>query len=99
LVERERAVLIDQAVSAGKPEDIAKKMVEGRLRKFYSEVVFLEQIFVLDGETKVADAIAKVSKEIGKEIKIKDFVRYNLGEGIEKDEKSFADEVAHQLKS
>ena len=99
LVERERAVLIDQAVSAGKPEDIAKKMVEGRLRKFYSEVVFLEQIFVLDGETKVADAIAKISKEIGKDIKIKGFVRYNLGEGIEKDQKSFADEVANQLKN
>ena len=97
LVERERKVLIDQAMSSGKPEDIAKKMVEGRLRKFYSEVVLLEQIFVIDGETKVSDVIKKVSKDLNQDIKINSFIRYNLGEGIEKNSKNFADEVAEQL--
>ena len=97
IVERERSVLIDQAMSSGKPEDIAKKMVEGRLKKFYSEVVLLEQTFVMDGETRVVDAITKLSKELGADIQIKDFIRFNLGEGIEKDNKNFADEVAEQL--
>ena len=97
IVERERSVLIDQAISSGKPEDIAKKMVEGRLKKFYSEVVLLEQIFVMDGETKVVDAITRLSKELGADIQIKNFIRFNLGEGIEKDNKNFADEVAEQL--
>ena len=97
IVERERSVLIDQAMSSGKPEDIAKKMVEGRLKKFYSEVVLLEQTFVMDGETKVVDAITKLSKELGADIQINNFTRFNLGEGIEKDEKNFADEVAEQL--
>ena len=97
IVERERSVLIDQAMSSGKPEDIAKKMVEGRLKKFYSEVVLLEQTFVMDGETRVVDAITKLSKELGADIQINNFIRFNLGEGIEKDEKNFADEVAEQL--
>ena len=97
IVERERSVLIDQAMSSGKPEDIAKKMVEGRLKKFFSEVVLLEQTFVIDGETRVVDAITKLSKELGADIQIKNFTRFNLGEGIEKDEKNFADEVAEQL--
>ena len=99
LVERERKVLIDQAISSGKPEEIAKNMVEGRLRKFYSEVVLMEQIFVVDGETKVSDIISKYSKELNSEIKIKSFVRYSIGEGVDKENKNFADEVAEQLKS
>lgn len=99
LVDRERKVLIDQAISSGKPEEIAKKMVEGRLRKFYSEVVLMEQIFVVDGETRVSDIISKYSKELNEEIKIKSFIRYNIGEGIDKENKNFADEVAEQLKS
>ena len=97
LIQREKSVLMEQAISSGKPEDIAKKMVEGRLRKFYSEVVLLEQISVLDGETKISDLISKVSKEINSEIQVSGFVKYNLGEGIEKENKNFADEVAEQL--
>ena len=97
VVERERRVLIEQAMSSGKPEEIAKKMVEGRLKKFYSDVVLLEQTFVMDGETKVIDAINKLSKELDTSIEIKHFIRFNLGEGIEKDNKNFADEVAEQL--
>ena len=84
-------------MSSGKPEDIAKKMVEGRLKKFYSEVVLLEQTFVMDGETRVIDAISKLSKELDSDIKINNFIRFNLCEGIEKDNKNFADEVAEQL--
>ena len=99
IVERERSVLIEQAIASGKPEEIAKKMVEGRLRKFYSEVVFLEQTFVLDGETKVADVIQKLSKDLNKKISITNFVKFNLGDGIEKETKNFADEVADQLSS
>ena len=57
----------------------------------------LEQTFVMDGETRVVDAITKFSKELGADIQIKDFIRFNLGEGIEKDNKNFADEVAEQL--
>ncbi len=97
IVERERSVLIEQAMSSGKPEEIAKKIVEGRLKKFYSDVVLLEQTFVMDGETKVIDAINKLSKELDTPIQIKHFIRFNLGEGIEKDNKNFADEVAEQL--
>ena len=97
IVERERSVLIEQAMSSGKPEEIAKKIVEGRLKKFYSDVVLLEQTFVMDGETKVIDAINKLSKELDTAIQIKNFIRFNLGEGIEKDNKNFADEVAEQL--
>ena len=99
LVDRERKVLVDQAIASGKPEEIAKKMVEGRLRKFYSEVVLMEQIYVVDGETRVSDIISKYSKELNEEIKIKSFIRYNIGEGIDKENKNFADEVAEQLKS
>ena len=84
-------------MSSGKPEEIAKKIVEGRLKKFYSDVVLLEQTFVMDGETKVIDAINKLSKELDTAIQIKNFIRFNLGEGIEKDNKNFADEVAEQL--
>ena len=80
-------------------ESMPEEMVEGRLRKFYSEVVFLEQTFVLDGETKVDDVIKKLSKDLNKKISITNFIRFNLGEGIEKETKNFADEVADQLSS
>ncbi|MCS6854397.1 MAG: translation elongation factor Ts [Elioraea sp.] len=85
---RERAVLAEQARASGKPEPIIEKMVEGRLRKFYEEVALLEQVWVHDGESRVKDVIAKAG------VTITCFVRYQLGEGIEKDEKDFAAEVA-----
>ncbi|GBR70771.1 translation elongation factor Ts [Gluconobacter kanchanaburiensis] len=87
-LERERAVLIEQARESGKPEAIIEKMVEGRIRKFYEEVVLLEQVWVLDGESRVA----KVVKEAG--AKLVGFERFQLGEGIEKEESDFAAEVA-----
>ncbi len=94
LVEREREVLIDQAMSSGKPKEIAEKMVQGRLQKFFQEVVLNEQISVIDGETKIKDIIKKLSNDIGVEVSIKDFKILKLGEGIEVAENDFAAEVA-----
>ena len=85
LLARERSVLSDQAKSSGKPEAIVEKMVEGRMRKFYQEVVLLEQVFVVDGETKVAKVIDDVGKDLGEEIRLSGFVRFALGEGVERD--------------
>jgi elongation factor Ts len=93
-VERERAVLSQQARESGKPEEIIAKMVEGRLSKFYKEVVLLEQTFVIDGENTVKAAIDNVAKEIGSPIEVVGMVRYAVGEGIEKEESDFAAEVA-----
>lgn len=84
VVERERAVLADQARGSGKGEDIVAKMVEGRLRKFYEESVLLEQIFVIDGETRVGAVIDKLAKEISAPIKFVGFARLELGEGVER---------------
>ncbi len=83
LLERERAVLADQARASGKPEAIIEKMVEGRLRKFYEEVCLLEQIYVIDGESKVEKAVEAAAKDAGAPITIKGFVRFALGEGAE----------------
>jgi elongation factor Ts len=93
-IERERGVLSEQARASGKPEEIIAKMVEGRLRKFYEEVVLLEQIFVIDGETKVAKVVEAAGKAAGAPIEITGFVRIALGEGIERNQGDFAAEVA-----
>ncbi len=94
LVKREREVLIDQAMSSGKPKEIAEKMVQGRLQKFFQEVVLNEQVSVIDGETKIKDVIKRLSNDLGTEVKIKDFKILKLGEGIEVAENDFAAEVA-----
>ena len=96
-VARERQVLVDQAMQEGKPQDIAEKMVEGRMKKFIKEVVLMEQIFVMDGESTISDVIKKASTEADKPITLSAFVRFKLGEGIDKEEKDFAAEVAEQL--
>ena len=83
-VEREKAVLAAQARASGKPEEIIGKMVEGRLRKFYEESVLLEQIFVIDGETKVGKVIENLGKELGTSVELIGFKRLELGEGVEK---------------
>lgn len=93
-LERERAVLADQARASGKPEEIIGKMVEGRLRKYYEDVVLLEQLYAIDGESRVKQVIEKAGKEFGAPVKIAGFVRMALGEGIQKEEKDFAAEVA-----
>ncbi|HYM31935.1 MAG TPA: translation elongation factor Ts [Candidatus Cybelea sp.] len=93
-VERERGVLSEQAKDSGKPAEIVAKMVEGRLRKFYQDVVLLEQTFVIDGETRVAKAVEAAAKEAGAAIEVAGFRRFSLGEGIEKPAEDFAAEVA-----
>ena len=94
LVKREKEVLIEQAIASGKPKEIAEKMVQGRLKKFFQEVVLNEQISVIDGETKIKDLIKKISLDLGTDVKIKDFKLLKLGEGIEVAESDFAAEVA-----
>jgi elongation factor Ts len=92
--ERERAVLTEQAKESGRPAEIIEKMVDGRMRKFFEEVCLIDQTFVIDGESKVADAVAAAAKEIGSDIAVKGFEMFVLGEGIEKEEEDFAAEVA-----
>ena len=94
IVERERAVYMDQAKDSGKPENIVEKMVEGRIQKYYKEVVLLSQIFVIDGENTVEQAAKNAESSVGAPIKIKAFERFVLGDGIEKQEDDFAAEVA-----
>ena len=94
IVEREREVLIDQAMASGKPKEIAEKMVQGRMNKFYQEVVLNEQVSVVDGETKIKDLIKKLSSDINHDVKIKGFKILKLGDGIEVGENNFAADVA-----
>ena len=94
IVDKERAIFAEQAKESGKPADVIAKMVEGRVRKFYEEQTLLAQTFVIDGESKVKDVVAKAEKDAGAPIKVTKFVRYSLGEGIEKAETDFAAEVA-----
>jgi elongation factor Ts len=94
---RERDVLAEQARASGKPEEIIQKMVEGRLRKFYEDVCLLDQTFVIDGENKVRKVLEQAAKELGAPVKVTGFVRFMLGEGIEREETDFAAEVAAQL--
>ena len=97
MVAREREVLIEQAKASGKPQEIAEKMVEGRMRKYYQEVVLLEQTFVIDGESRVGDVVTKAGKDAGAEVALSAYAQFNLGAGIEKEETDFAAEVAAQL--
>jgi len=94
LVERERQVLSEQARDSGKPEEIIAKMVEGRLRKYYQEVVLTEQVFVVDGESPITKVLDDAAKDVGGPVKVAGFIRYGLGEGIEKKEDDFVAEVA-----
>lgn len=91
---RERNVLKEQSIASGKSAEIAEKMVEGRIRKYYEEVVLLEQLYVLDGKTKVREVVEAAAKEMGAPIKVVAYTRFLLGEGIEKEESDFAAEVA-----
>jgi len=96
-LEREKTVLTEQAKASGKPAAVIEKMVEGRIRKYYEEVCLSEQIFVIDQESKISVVLEKLGKEIGAPVKLAGFARFALGEGIEKEEKDFAAEVAAQL--
>ncbi len=92
-LERERNILIEQARDSGKPEEIIEKIVEGRLRKYYEEICLLEQTYVINTDNNVEKAVEAAAKEIGAPVSIKGFVRFALGEGVEKEE-DFATEVA-----
>jgi elongation factor Ts len=93
-LEREKNVLREQALASGKPEGVIEKMIEGRIRKFYEEVVLLEQAFVMDGKTQVQEVIKAAEADAGAPITLTGYVRFGLGEGIEKAEDDFAAEVA-----
>jgi elongation factor Ts len=93
VIERERAVQADIARQSGKPENVIEKMMEGRMRKFYEESVLMSQVFVIDGETPISKVVEKASKDLGAPIEISGFVRYQVGEGIEKVDADFASEV------
>lgn len=97
LVEREKSVLVEQARASGRPDDIVEKMVVGRLRKFREEVVLMEQTFVVDNETKVSKVVENAARDAGAPIEVAGFRRFVLGEGIEREQKDFAAEVAAQL--
>ena len=94
VVDREYAIQKDLAMQSGKPEAVVEKMMEGRMRKYYEETVLLQQTFVIDGETQIAKLIEKASKDLGAPVEVEGFVRFQVGEGIEKAEADFADEVA-----
>jgi len=96
-LDRERAVLTEQAAASGKPAEVITKMVEGRIRKYYEEVVLTEQVYVIDGETKISKVVENAAKDAGAPVKLVGFARFALGEGVEKEEKDFAAEVAAQL--
>ena len=89
ILAREKNILSEEARASGKPEEIIEKMTEGRLKKYYQESVLLEQIFVVDGESKISDILNSIENPV----KITNFVRMGLGEGIEKKNEDFADEV------
>jgi len=93
-VVRERTILVEQAKESGKPEAVIEKMVEGRLRKFYEEVVLLQQPFVHDPDMTVAKALEAAEKDAGAPIKVTGFHRFALGEGIDRPDSDFAAEVA-----
>lgn len=93
-VERERAIFAEQAAESGKPANVVEKMIEGRIRKFYEEVVLLKQAFVMNPDQTIEQLIAEQSKALGAPITLKGFVRLALGEGVEKKVDDFASEVA-----
>lgn len=98
VLERERKIAAEKAAESGKPEDVQAKMVDGAVKKFAKENALLSQIFVMDNKTVISDLVAQAGKAAGTPIVLKDYARFQLGEGIEKEEVDFAAEVAATLK-
>jgi elongation factor Ts len=94
VIVRERAIASEKAAESGKPADVVAKMVDGAVTKFLKENTLINQLFVMDGKTKISDVIASAAKHAGTPIVLKDYVRFQLGEGIEKEVSDFAAEVA-----
>ncbi len=97
IIEKEKEILREQALNEGKPEKIVDKMVDGRIKKYYNEVCLLEQPFIKDPDMKVKNLLNEKIAKIGENIVIRRFVRFEVGEGIEKKEENFAEEVAKQM--
>ncbi len=98
VIEHEKDVLMKQAINEGKPENIAQKMVEGRIKKWYGENCLVDQAFIKDPDKTVQDVINETIATIGENIKVRRFVRYERGEGLEKRQENFAEEVMSQIK-
>ena len=98
IVARERAIATEKAAESGKPADIVAKMVDGAIAKYRKENALVSQLLVMDGKTKISDVVANAAKAAGKTIELKDYVRFQLGEGIEKEVSDFAAEVAAAAK-
>ncbi|WFA09772.1 translation elongation factor Ts [Tissierella sp. Yu-01] len=97
VVAHEKEVLTQQAKNEGKPEHIAAKMVEGRIEKFYEQICLVDQSFIKDPDKKIKDLLNEKISKIGENLKIRRFVRFEVGEGLEKKEENFAEEVAKQM--
>lgn len=97
VLEKERQILRQQAINEGKPEKIADKMVEGRIEKFFKETCLLEQPYIRDPEVSVQQVLTETIAKIGENISIRRFVRYEMGEGLQKKEENFAEEVMAQV--
>jgi len=98
-VEKERSILLAQALNEGKPEHIVEKMVEGRLEKYFKEICLLEQPFIKDPDKSIDQLLKETIAKIGENISIRRFARFELGEGLEKKQENFAEEVMAQIKS
>lgn len=98
ILDKERQILRKQALNEGKPEKVVEKMVEGRLEKYYKEACLLEQPFIKDNDITVSQLIINKISQIGENIKVRRFARFELGEGIEKKKDNFAEEVLSQIK-
>ncbi|WP_432400509.1 translation elongation factor Ts [Wukongibacter sp. M2B1] len=99
VIEKEKEILRSQALNEGKPEKIVDKMVVGRIEKYYKEVCLLEQPFIKNPDITIQDLLNEKIAKIGENLNIRRFVRYEVGEGIEKKQENFAEEVAKQMQS
>ncbi len=97
-VEHEKSIFAEQAAASGKPANIIEKMIEGRIRKFYEEVVLEEQAYIMDPDKKIKAVVADAAKDLGADIKLTDYAFFKLGDGLQKKEEDFAAEVNAQLK-
>lgn len=99
LIQREKDIFTEQSRVSGKPDNIIEKMIEGRIRKFLEEIVLLDQVFVVDGKSKISEVVSNAARELGTTVVLTNYARFELGEGIEKEVTNFADEVAAVAKS
>lgn len=98
VISHEKEVYRQEALNEGKPEKIVDRMVEGRVEKYFKEVCLLDQPFIKDGDKTINDVVLEATVKMGEKVSIRRFTRYQLGEGIEKKQENFADEVMSQIK-